>query len=502
MEFMGFEFSYPLYTMALFLIDFYKAGHKYQYPKGTKQVWSNWVPRGSRILRAQYMIFFGLQFYLKKYLMDNWKKTFFDEPWPKIETFYRVFMKATMGADNIDLSHIKALHDLGYLPIDIFALPEGSKVDFRVPCFVITNTVDHAFWLPNYLETSLSMEIWKPCTSATTARMFRENFVKYAKLSGETDLSFVDKQGHDFSMRGMGGLDDAILSGMAHLLSFGGSDTCAAILAAFEYYGASLDCGGSVNATEHAVMCAGGPENEMDTFENLLFVVYPTGIVSVVSDTWDLWRVLTEYLPKLKDRILAREGALVIRPDSGDPVKIMCGDSSSIHGIPTHQGVLRLLARAMGVTTRPNALPTLNKVGAIYGDSITLERQVKILDRCVNEIGLTSYSVVLGIGSYTYVYTTRDVYGQAMKATAVRTANGTIKNIFKKPVTDSGLKNSLKGIPAVYKTEASTDEDPRYFVVEECTEEQLANCAFMHVFHNSQLLVDHKFQDIRKRVRA
>lgn len=499
----------PWFMTALFLMDFYKADHIHQYPKGTKQVWVNWVPRSSRVEGATGMTFFGLQYFIKRYLQQIWQETFFDRTWEEIEREYYKVISNTLGKVP-DTAHLKALHELGYLPINIYALPEGTEVGLRIPCFVITNTVDHAFWLPNFLETILSTIIWKPCTSASTAKKFRQIFTKWAIEAGETDLGFIDWQGHDFSMRGMSGVEDAVLSGMGHLLSFSGTDTVPAILAACEFYGASLSCGGSVSATEHSVMCAGGLDEELETFRRLIEDVYPSGIVSIVSDTWDLWRVLTEYIPVLKDKILARDGKIVIRPDSGDPVNIVCGDKSIVdtgdaYGMlrhPSYYGVLDLLRANMGVTEREGMLPMINKAGCIYGDAISHARADKILERIVRELKLSPFNQVFGIGSYTYEYVTRDTYGQAMKATAVRGEDGVIRSIFKKPVTDDGVKNSLHGIPAVYRTEESTEENPVYFVVEDATEEQLANCAFQLVYSNGRLLINQKFDEIRKRVRS
>lgn len=498
------------------LIDFYKVGHVLQYPVGTQQVWSNWTPRSSRVQGVNKVVLFGLQYFLKRYFREVWYDTFFSQKLDDVLNLYAVIMKNTLGVVKPKVDHLVALHDLGYMPLDFYAIPEGFSVDLRIPAMVITNTKPEFFWLPNYMETLLSSVLWKPSTSATTAQQFRRLFVKHAIAAGEKDLSFIDWQGHDFSFRGMSGVEDAILSGMGHLLSFSGTDTIPAILAAAEYYDAKLDCGGSVSATEHSVMCAGGQDNELETFRHLIEDVYPSGIVSIVSDTWDLWKVLTDYVPSLKDKILARDGKVVIRPDSGDPVNIVCGDwpktydSISLADLednlsimdPQDKGVLRLLAQAVGVTEREGMLPLINKMGCIYGDAINLDRADRMLTRCVQELKLSPFNQVFGIGSFAYEYVTRDTYGHAMKATAVRTADGKIVDIFKKPVTDDGIKNSLKGIPAVYRTEESTEEKPEYFVVEGATEEQLNNCAYQKVFSNGQLLVDHKFEDIRKRVRA
>ena len=490
----------------IFYIDFYKVGHVIQYAPGTKQVWSNWTARSSRTGRNS-VVFFRLQYFIKKILIEEFDKNFFSRPWDKIEQGYKEVISKTLGVENPKVDHIKYLHSLGYLPLDIYALPEGATVPIRVPMFVVTNTDNQCFWLPNYLESIMSAMVWKSTTSATTAQEYRKLFIKHALRSGETDLGFIDYQGHDFSMRGMSGLDDLIMSGMGHLTAFNGTDTVPAIIAAHDYYSADYSCGGSVPATEHSVMCSGGQEGELEMFRRLIEDVYPTGIVSVVSDTWDLWKVLTEYVPALKEKILARNGKLVIRPDSGDPVKIICGERTKtvddpagifhqFQGQPHEKGTLVLLAQALG-TTPGAGLPMINNAGAIYGDAITLERADQILSHIIDELGLSPYNMVFGIGSFTYEYVTRDTYGHAMKATAVRNAAGDIIPIFKNPKTDDGVKKSLKGIPAVY-LDPDTGE---YIVRDMMPPSALDGCEFTKVYSNGILLVDHKFDDIRKRVR-
>ena len=495
----------------LFEIDFYKVGHVNQYPKGTKQIWSNWTPRSSRILDQKHSVFFGLQYFIKSRLQDDWDENFFLRKEEEVVSEYRDLITATLGVKDPYVDHIRALHKKRYLPLDIYALPEGTNVPLGCPALVITNTDPDFFWLPNFLETSMSNILWKPSTSATTAQRFRKLFVEYAKKSGETDLGFVDWQGHDFSYRGMSGLEDAILSGMGHLLSFSGTDTIPAILAAKKFYNADLTIGGSVPATEHSVMCAGGKDEEFETFRRLIMDVYPTGIVSIVSDTWDLWRVITDYVKRLKTEISERDGKVVIRPDSGDPVKIVCGDHDidipntdyplylAYH--PAHYGALQLLAMVMGTNYNRAGLPLINKMGVIYGDGISVERASAILDRTVNDLKLSPYNMVFGIGSYTYEYVTRDTYNWAMKATAVKNETG-VHAIFKNPITDHDFKKSHKGIPVVYRTQESTEENPKYEVVQTENPSQLDSCAFRKVFHNSDLLIHQSFDEIRKRVRA
>lgn len=485
----------------IFLIDFYKVGHVSQYPDDVTQVWSNWTPRGSRIDGQKTVVHFGLQYFIKKYLIEEFESEFFAQPLEYVLHEYRNVIQKTLGVVNPRTDHISYLHARQCLPIAIYSIPEGDSTPLGVPSLVITNTDPKCYWLPNYLETLLSCCLWKPSTSATTAQRYRKLFLKYAKEAGETDFGFVDWMGHDFSMRGMSGVEDAVLSGMGHLLSFSGTDSLPAILAARRYYSADLTIGGSVPATEHSVMCAGNQDGELETFRRLIEDVYPTGVVSIVSDTWDLWKVLTEYIPALKEKILARDGKLVIRPDSGNPVKIICGDPEAEYNSAAWYGAARCLEDALGSNGLPEQGRYINKGGLIYGDSITVERADDIL-KGLRAHGLSPYNMVFGIGSFTYEYVTRDTYNFAMKATAVR-RNGEVVSIFKKPITDSGQKNSLRGIPAVYVHEDYPAPGvPHYMVLEDASESQLENCAMKKVFEDGKLLVEWDFNHIRKRARA
>jgi nicotinamide phosphoribosyltransferase len=490
-----------------FLIDFYKAGHIFQYPDGITRVFSSWTPRSSRIPGVTKVINFGFTYFAKKYLIEAFNKHFFSRPEDEVMAEYDLVMSTTIGLKKTD--HIRALHRLQYLPIEVWSLPEGVQVPLNVPPIIVVNTHPDFAWLTNYIETLMSCILWKPATSATKARRYRAIGMKHARAAGERDFSFVDWQFHDFSERGMAGLEDACLSGMGHLLSFSGTDTLPAILTAVKYYRASLDCGGSVNATEHSVMCAGGEDNELETFERLLFKIYPEGILSVVSDTWDLWVVLTDIICKLKERIHARNGKLVIRPDSGDPVKIVLGNEA-FKGMnhqyksfehPAYLGAMECLRRALG--TVPNltgVLPLIHNGGLIYGDAITEERADEILGGVVKQ-GLSPYNMVLGIGSYTYEYVTRDTFGNAMKAIAIE-KNGKVIAVFKRPVTDSGGKFSHKGLVAVYRSAMSTEDEPEYELMQNVTEEEFRNCAYEQVFCNSELIIDPLWADIRRRVRS
>lgn len=481
----------------IFYIDFYKVGHVDQYAKGISKIYVNFTPRSSRVDGAKGIIFAGLQMFLKDIFLDQFERNFFQKSWDEVEAEYREVISATLGVVNPRTDHIRALHELGHIPLDFYAVPEGTFVPLGVPAMVIVNNDDRFFWLPNYVETMLSNYIWPVCTSATTALDFRKILMTAARRAGETDFSFVGWQGHDFSYRGMMGLDAACLSGVGHLISFNGTDTLPAILAAKRYYNAGY-CGGSVPATEHSVMCAGGKDGEFETFKRLITETYPTGILSIVSDTWDLWKVLTNFVPRLRDAILARDGKIVIRPDSGDPVKILTGDDESANYFEL-EGALRLLAKAVGYTITGGELRKLRNAGLIYGDAITKQRAYDSLDRAFEQ-QFSPYNIVFGIGSYTYQYVTRDTYNFAFKATAIEHNNHVVEAIFKDPITDSSHKKSHRGIPIAMKAHDASGE---IYTLETTRPEllEVSGSMFQKVF-NGNMLIDQNFAEIRERVRS
>jgi nicotinamide phosphoribosyltransferase len=319
-------------------------------------------------------------------LQDCWSENFFKKPQNRVIDDYKRRMDSSLGLGAVNTDHIKNLWNLGYLPIEIKALPEGSLVDIKCPLFTIRNTHPDFYWITNYLETQISAEIWKIITSATTAWQYRKLLHQYARMTG-APLDFIPWQGHDFSYRGMSGIHDATSSGAGHLLSFTGTDTISAIDYIEEFYGIEYTeefstcdrmIGGSVPATEHSVMCMGGELNEIDTFRRLITEVYPTGTVSIVSDTWDFWKVITEYARILKPEIMARDGKTVFRPDSGDPVKIICGDSIRLRD-SAGKGAVECLHEIFPGPKTSKGYDTLDPhVGLIYGDSITLERAKQI----------------------------------------------------------------------------------------------------------------------------
>ena len=484
---------------SLLLTDGYKTSHNKQYPENTTLVFSNFTPRSDKHANPQLqnkgVVVFGVQLMLQQ-LHEHFNNNFFKvKEREEFELFNPTGFQEALAEQGLrelrnstlqpikqeldmylgidyDISHFENLWDLGYLPIEVRALDEGSICPIRTPMLTIHNTLPEFFWITNYLETIISNLLWKPITSATIAKGYRDLLNAWAlKTTGTTEG--VEWQAHDFSMRGLDSIDAVVSSGLGHLTSFNGTDSLPTIWGARHYYEETGFVAGSVPATEHSVMCAGSKKDELGTFKRLM-KTYPTGILSVVSDTWDLWNVITNILPQLKEQILARDGKLVIRPDSGDPVDILCGiDINSVEGAeeyemvnnpkPYHKGVIELLWDIFGGTINEQGYKVLDShIGAIYGDSITLSRANEIC-RKLEAKGFASTNVVLGIGSYTYQYNTRDTFGFAMKATYVEkyeripgvdfipTTRG--YEIFKDPITDDGVKKSAKGLLKVVQGE-------------------------------------------------
>ncbi len=451
-------------TPITLLADFYKLSHREQYPAGTQFIYSTLTPRvdkRSEIIKpySKGIVFFGLQYFIKKYLIDRFNKDFFSQPKEKVIAQYVRLIENTLGVKNVYTKHLEDLHDLGYLPLRIKALPEGSYVPIKVPCVTIENTNPNFFWLTNFIETCFLNSVWLPSTSATTASIYSNILTKYA-IETVGDVSFVSFQAHDFSMRGMSSEQSAETSGAAHLLFFKGSDNIPAGIFLEDYYNANVEkelVFTSIPATEHSVMSAYGKANEMALIKHLITDIYPSGAVSIVSDTWDFWKVVTDYLPKLKDVILGRDGKLVIRPDSGNPVDILCGTNPNAGvGITAQEkGLFESLWDIFGGTINSKGYKVLDShIGVLYGDGITLERCLEIMER-MKEKGFASSNIVLGIGTCAYQCVTRDMYGWAMKATYA-VINGQEHLLQKDPKTDEGVKKSHRGLVVVSKRDDGT----------------------------------------------
>lgn len=511
----------------LLMTDGYKTSHHKMYPDGTELVYSNFTPRNvNRMpIQAKKIVVFGSQ-YVVKYIKDLYQKNFFNQPKHVVCGQAKDYLSNYLGSD-YDVSHFEALHDLGYLPIRVKSLKEGTIIGQNVPFLTIYNTKKEFYWLPNFLETLISSLLWKPLHSASMAYAYKQILSKAQMETDKENIMTVYFQGHDFSFRGMQHPESAISSGMGWLTSFWGTDTIPALQASYYYYiGKSV--GFSVPASEHAVMTAYGKESEISGFRRLMYQ-YPKGILSIVSDSFDLWKVCTTYIKELKNEILARDGKIVIRPDSGDPVKIITGlKVDKLEDIDVNsecvlkdgkyylievtnenrvgyklgreiseqevKGVVELLWETFGGTVNSQGYKCLDShIGCIYGDAITLDRLEQIINRLI-ENGFASTNVVFGVGSYSLGYSTRDQQGGAVKATYV-VVNGVGREIFKDPVTDRGLKKSAKGLLQVYLNDEGVPT-----LKDCCTWEEESKGLLEVIFENGNFVSGTTMNDIRDRI--
>jgi nicotinamide phosphoribosyltransferase len=502
--------------------DGYKVGHGPLYADDTTQVYSNLTPRSDKIYLRNctkfydgMLVFVGAQGAVQE-IQEMWQDSFFGVPKEKAIGKFARRMSVYLGGKVKAEDQLAELHDLGFLPLHIKALEEGTKVKMGVPVLTITNTLPPFFWLVNYLETVLSDLTWKTATNATIAAEYKAICKHYAEIT-DTDDFTVSIQCHDFSMRGMSGPEDAARAGFAHLTSFIGTDTLPAMDYAEDYYNADPDglIAISVVATEHAVATNNilsieqGLNHDHNTrldaelifMKDLITRKHPTGIVSYVADSFDFWSVLTDILPALKNTILSRgsqgltPGKLVIRPDSGDPVKVVCGDEEAEVGSPEYKGAIEVLWETFGGTITDKGYKMLDShIGLIYGDSITTKRAEEILRRLVDK-GFASGNVVFGVGSYTYQCNTRDTFGFAVKAT-YSVVNGIPVNIFKDPKTDSG-KKSAKGLLFVgYNTDGGISLYDNVSEEEEADEQNRLKT----IFKDGQFMKRTTLDQIRQRL--
>lgn len=471
----------------IFWTDGYKFCHKDQYPKGMEWIYQTWTPRMSNIEGVRHAVFYGLQSTLKD-ITEQFDKYFFSKPIKEIEKQYKEMTAGVFGktnprfAENIDTTHLAQLHAKGYLPIKVKALPEGTFTPIGVPMFTIENTTADTFWLTGFLESQISSSIWLPMTVATIADKFKRILTGYAEKTG--DPSRVVNQVVDFSMRGMTSPQSALHASGGHLLSFNSSATIGARNYLMHTYNAPSDVISYPPATEHSVMCSYG-EDEYGAFKHLITEVYPSGNISIVSDTYDLWKVVNDVLPKLKTEIMSRNGKTIIRPDSGDPVEIV------LKLVPKLYEIFGGEVNAKGYKEFDS------HIGIMYGDSITIERTVKICEG-LKKLGYATTNVTLGIGSLAYQYNVRDTLGFALKATA-EIEKGKFKMVQKNPVTDTdNFKKSQKGLCAVIM------KDNDLALIDGLTPEtieQVKGNLLEEIYVDGKFIKTHNYADIRERVK-
>lgn len=459
--------------------DVYKLGHMSQYAPGTQKVYSYLTARSTK--NFDKLVFFGLQYYLQEYLQRPITNDMVSE-------FFEVHQSVLGPVPDDVRAKVSSLQQLGYWPVRIKAVKEGTVIAPRNVLMTITNTHPDFYWCVGFLE-SLLLKVWYPITVASCCYRYRK-FVEeqFAKSVDTRDL--IPFMVHDFGYRGDQSEEGAAVSGGAHLLSFMGSDTIPAYPWARTYYNAVDPIMLSVPASEHSVMCSFGREDELAAFRHMLNT-YPKGIVSIVSDTFNVYRVLTEFAEKLKPQIMDRDGKVVFRPDSGDPETIICGDPSAEPGTPENLGCIQLLDRMFGSNMNKKGYKELNpKVGLIYGDGMYFERYQRTINRLA-EMGYAASNLVIGVGGILRAHT-RDTLGFAIKATYVETDNGG-REIEKDPVTDH-KKKSHKGLMRLSRN------DEGFYTVDQCSHWQEEGGLLRTVFEDGRLRSFQNFADIRQMV--
>lgn len=499
----------------MLVADMYKYCHKNMYPDGMSKLYCTWTPRSNKFFpQSKFVIWFGLQGFIKEYLVKQFNEYFFDRPLDEVIDEYKLYIHNTFD-ENAHTEHIEALHKLGYLPIEIKALPEGTKVPYRVPCCTVENTHPDFAWVTNYLETLFSCNLWLPTTTATRAYIYRKIIEKYIALTSDNP-NWKRVGCGDFSFRGMASLDAAITSGAAFLTSFDKTSTIPSIQYLCDYYGADVeneDVGSWSASVEHSCTTS---NYAVDGDEETFFVkmckeLYPNKSFSFVADSYDYWNFVDNIVRKNKDIILNHTGRINIRPDSGDPEEIICGiapmwkaheSKEAFESYYTRSEMMQSLycneTDASGqlvpiyleignkkyiatwsndgendtFTYRDATIEergTLDILWEIFGGTVN-SKGYKVLDphigmvygdaitleRCESicnhmaNLGYAVENVVFGAGSYSFQYNTRDTQGWAYKATYAE-INGKPILVYKDPKTGDGVKKSQKGMVRVYR---------------------------------------------------
>lgn len=461
--------------------DSYKGSMHVQYPNGTTKVYSYIESRGGKY---DEVLFFGLQMFIKEYLMKQITMEdidFAEEIWTEHgEPFNRSMWE-----------HIVKVHN-GYMPVEIKAIPEGTVIPVHNVMVTIENTDPVCFPLTTFLETALLRAIWYPVTVATTSREIKKVIAKYLMETG--DISLLSFKLHDFGARGASSKETAKIGGMAHLVNFMGTDTIGSIVGHRKYYHTRM-AGFSIPAAEHSTITSWGRENEAQAYRNMLRnFAKPGSIVAVVSDSYDIFNAVENlWGGELKQEVIDSGATLVIRPDSGDPVEVVTK-------------VAKLLDSKFGSTINDKGYKVLNVVRIIQGDGINIDTVGAILES-LKQNGFSADNVAFGMGGALLQAAQRDDQKFAMKCSAALIGDEWV-DVYKDPITDKG-KTSKKGRLAlidnknsVELTDSGISAGPKVLTV---SEDYANNFGFTNllrsVYRNGVLLVDENLETIRERAK-
>lgn len=452
----------------LLLSDSYKVSHHVQYPLNTEIIYSYFESRGGK---HKEICFFGLQYFIKKYLIGQ---VVTKEKIEEAKGLYELhFGEGTNLFNEEGWLYILNKYG-GELPIEIKSIPEGTVLPYKNALFTMVNTDPKCYWLTNFLETLL-VQVWYPMTVATNSREQKKIILNSLIKTG--DPSGVNFKLHDFGYRGVSSVETAGIGGAAHLTQFLGTDTVAALVVARDFY--SCKCAGlSIPASEHSTITAWEKEGEVDAYRNML-EKYSRGLVACVSDSYDIYNA-TEKIwgEELKDLVMKRDGTLVIRPDSGDPPTV-------------DLKLLEILGEKFGYKTNEKGYKVLDShVRIIQGDGIDIEMLDKILKH-INSKGWSTDNIAFGSGGGLLQKMNRDTQKCAFKC-SYAVINGKGVPVFKDPITDPG-KKSKKGLLSVecidgvvYNTLSDGNHNPDTDIMRT-------------VFKNGKLIIDDDWDSIKER---
>ena len=448
--------------------DSYKASHYLQYPPGTEEVSSYVESRGGRF---PHTLFFGLQAFVKEYLL---KPITYDD----VGEAEEVLTSHGLPFNLAGWLAIVNEHG-GHLPIEIIAADEGEVIPVHNALVQVRSTDRKLPWVASYIETALLRAVWYPTTVATLSFEAKRVIKHYLDLTSDDPEGQLPFKLHDFGARGVSSLESAMLGGMAHLVNFRGTDTVAALLGARKYYGAAM-AGFSVPAAEHSTITSWGRARETEAYANMIAQFgQPGKLVAVVSDSYDIFNAASEIWGKaLKDQVLQCGATLVVRPDSGDPAEVVVE-------------VARRLADAFGGTANVKGHTVLNPaVRIIQGDGMDLE-QIGLVLEALKEARFSADNVAFGMGGGLLQKVDRDTMEWAMKASAVK-INGFWHDVYKDPVTDPG-KVSKKGRQSLVHDEKGWRTEPMTSASEN---------RMVPVYRDGKLLRQTNFDKIRARADA
>lgn len=456
----------------LLLTDSYKVSHYKQYPPKTEIVFSYFESRGGKYSET---CFFGLQYFLKKYLEGP---VVTQEKIDEADQLFQVHFGNKEMFNRTAWEYILKEYN-GHLPVKIKAVPEGSVLPYRNVLMTIENTDPKCYWLTNYLETLL-VQVWYPTTVATQSHFLKKLIGHYLEETGTpADLPF---KLHDFGFRGVSSVESAGIGGAAHLVNFSGTDTLQALRIIQEYYNTNEVFGFSVPASEHSTMTSWTKGQETAAYKNMLDQ-YPTGTVSVVSDSYDIFNAAKEIWGKeLKDHVLERDGTLVIRPDSGDILTVILR-------------LLNILDEAFGSTTNAKGYKLLHpKVRILQGDGMDAAAIEQLLKDIIAK-GWSADNLVFGMGGGLLQKINRDTLKFAFKCSWAQ-IDGKGREVYKDPITDPG-KKSKRGRLKLIKT-----TNGNYQTVEERTvrENKEGLDLLETVFENGKIVKEWQFEEVRANI--